>query len=225
MKNDISLLYYTDNTIQESIRQKIADYLLEVTENKYPIVSVSQKPIDLGHNICIGEIGKSKHNLYKQILTGVREVKTKYVALAEDDTLYSPEHFLYRPEDDACSCNTNGWFAQPEKDFYWRVRNHETDAGGFWGAIARTEILLKDMEHYFKLNPIFYGGDGTSHFLSRAVKRSSKDPCVTFIHEVSMGYNQFRKLHRRHGHPLPEDKVETLEQFGNIKDLWKEYWE
>jgi hypothetical protein len=48
--------------------------------------------------------------IYKQVLMGTREAKTKYVAMAEDDMLYSPEHFQYRPPaDDIFSYNINKW--------------------------------------------------------------------------------------------------------------------
>ena len=208
----------------EYTADKIRNYLLEVTENKYPIISVSQQPLDFGKNICIGDIGKSKYNLYKQILMGVREIKTKYVALAEDDTLYSPEHFLYRPEDGVCSYNTNGWFAQPGIDYFWRPNEYKTKSGGHWGCISGTNTLLKDMENYFRLNPLTYGGDGSSGFLSKMVKRESKDPCVIFIHKVSMGYKQWKNHYRRYGYPTDENKCYKLEQFGTVKDLIYNYW-
>ena len=231
--NDLSLLYYTDNTIQESTRQKVADYLLKVTENKYPVVSVSQKPIDFGHNICLGEIGKSKFNLYKQVLIGALEVKTKYVACIDDDTLYSPEHFLYRPADDTFSYETNYWFAQSEKDYYWRV-NDVNKRGGMWGCISNTKLLVENLTQRFKVYPsssptrILWGEPGISdgHYgiSSKYERHWSEKPCAVFVHKVSMGYTQLRRYHRRYGHPLPEDKTESLDQFGNIKNLWNEYW-
>ena len=232
--SDLTLLYYTSNTIEEATRQKISDYLLEVTENKYPIISVSQKPINLGKNICVGDIGANKFNAYKQILIGAREVKTKYVACIDDDTLYSPDHFLYRPkEDDVFSYETNYWFAQPGKDYYWRV-NDINKMGGMWGCISTAKVLRDNLTQRFNVYPtisnkvVVWGEPGIKDeqygMVSNHIKRSSKTPCAVFIHPASMGYNQFRKWHRRYGHPLPEDKIESLEQFGNIKDLFVKYF-
>jgi len=231
--NDLTILLKTANQLNENTAQKIRDYLLEVTENKYPIISVSQKPINFGKNICVGEIGVSKHNSYKQILIGVREVKTKYVACIDDDALYTPEYFLYRPSDDVFSYETNYWFAQPEKDYYWRV--HDINKrGGMWSCISSTKLLLDNMTQRFKVYPttaesrFLWGEPGINDrpygIISKHERRWSEKPCVVFIHKVSMGYNQFRKFYRRYGYPLPEDKTESLEQFGNIKDLFINYF-
>jgi hypothetical protein len=238
--NDLTLLYVTDNVMEETTRKKVADYLLKVTENKYPIVSVSQKPIDLGKNILFEANKKSKFNVYKQIHIGVREVETKYVATIDDDTLYTPEHFLYRPPDDLFAYETNCWFALPYWDYYWREHN-PNKRSGTWGCISNTKLMQDNLDHRFKLypteesmgtlvngRPLIWGEPGindVSYGLPNKFTRfHSEKPCVIFIHGVSMGYNQFRKWHRRYGYPLPEDRTETVEPFGNIKDLYKEYF-
>lgn len=231
--SDLTILLKTANQLNEGTAQKIRDYLLEVTENKYPIISVSQKPIKFGKNICVGEIGVSKHNSYKQILIGVREVETKYVACIDDDVLYAPEHFLHRPPDDTFSYEMNYWFAQPEKDYYWRVYDIEK-RGGTWGLISNTKLLLDNLTQRFKIYPnppshsFVWGEPGINDrpygMISKYERRWSKKPCVVFVHKISMGYNQLRKWHRRYGKPLPENKTESLEQFGNIKDLFANYF-
>jgi hypothetical protein len=237
--SDLTLLYYTANAIQDSAAQKVRDNLLKVTENKYPIISVSQKPINFGKNICVGEIGKSKYNCYKQILTGVREVETRYVACAEDDTLYTKEHFEYRPPDDIFVYESNYWFAQINKDFYWRIGDI-SKRSGMWGCITKTETLLKNLTKRFEIYPtnpwadgakpkILWGEPGYNDQIygmqnKRTVIESEK-PCVIFIHEVAMGFKQLLGHRRRYGNPLPEDVCYELEGFGNIKELWKEYWE
>ena len=97
---EITLLYYSAHSLPEKVE---ANFRNELTG--YPIISVTQKPINLGQNICVGEIGKSHYNCYKQILIGLREVKTEWVACVEDDTLYNLEHFSHRP--DKISYNKN----------------------------------------------------------------------------------------------------------------------
>lgn len=104
--NDLTLIYYTSNTNPEYFAGNVRNHLLQVTEGKIPIISVSQKPIDLGKNICAGEIGRSLYNLYRQVYTGALEAKTKYVALCEDDTLYNMEHFRHRPPERMSSATT-----------------------------------------------------------------------------------------------------------------------
>ena len=121
MTSDLTLLYYTSNRTNETFRDKILDQLQYAC--KAPIVSVSQKPMTLGMNICVGEIGASLQNIYKQVLAGLREVKTEYVALCEDDCLYVPEHFAYRPKD-KIAYNLNRWLLHADRDnvFSYRKR-------------------------------------------------------------------------------------------------------
>lgn len=94
-----TIIYYTDNSLDEKIASLCRDHLIVAAQGK-PIISISQKPIKLGENICIGEIGRSHLSMYSQILAGVEKAQTKYVALVEHDCLYSPEHFNWIPPRD-----------------------------------------------------------------------------------------------------------------------------
>ncbi len=61
------IIYYTDNSLDEEFAKLFRQRLVNAAPG-IPIVSVSQKPIDFGHNICVGEIGRSLHMMWKQIL-------------------------------------------------------------------------------------------------------------------------------------------------------------
>jgi len=99
-KLDLTVIYYTSNHLEET-----NPYFLENTKRQllkaigeHPLISVSHKPMDFGHNIVVGEAdgvvkGRSHRNIYRQILIGCLNATTKYVAMAEDDILYSFEHF------------------------------------------------------------------------------------------------------------------------------------
>lgn len=77
------------------------------------IISVSQVPLDLGENICVGDIGRSWLNIYKQQLVGLKATKTEYVAIAEHDVLYTQEHFDWTPpRNDTFYYNENNWFVE-----------------------------------------------------------------------------------------------------------------
>lgn len=97
--NDLAVIYYTSNWLDEH-----NPYFLENTRKQLiyaigdlPMVIVSQKPTKFGKNcvnVCIGDVGRSHLNIYRQILAGCKAAKTAdYVALAEDDVLYSREHY------------------------------------------------------------------------------------------------------------------------------------
>lgn len=93
-----TILYLTDNTLDEHIASVCRAHLRAAAGDN-PIVSVSQKPLDLGSNICVGEIGRSWLNIYKQQLAGLAAVETDFVAIAEHDCLYTTEHFNWTPPD------------------------------------------------------------------------------------------------------------------------------
>lgn len=238
---DLTLLYYTANIIPNTASEKIRNNLLKVTNNEYSIISVSQKPINFGRNICVGEIGASKYNCYKQILMGVSEVKTKYVACVEDDTLYALEHFTHRPPKGVFLYERNYWFAQEHKDFYWRVGNIKK-RGGMWGCVSESETLLNNLSERYKLFPkdpwkngnksvkyLPWGEPGVKDYRygikSKTMFVLSKSPCVIFVHEKSMGYKQLLGFRRRYGNPEEKDIKYSLRKYGSMKDLWKEYWE
>jgi len=234
--SDLTILYYTANTIPESTGQRIRNNLLKVIGDKFPILSVSQKPIKLSQNICVGEIGRSKYNEYKQILIGAGEIKTKYVACAEDDMLYSLEHFMYRPPGGVFAYETNMWYAAASYYWRWEDRNQPL---GMWGCITETETLLQNLSTRYSLYPtdplitppgkkksyLFWGEPGIHDQLfgmqNRHVLFESKEPTVEFLSKNSMGGRHVMGRYRLH---KPEDITYNLKPFGGINKLWKTYW-
>jgi hypothetical protein len=92
--NETTILYYTSNKEDETFERNI-QAILKKNSNGMPIISISQKPIGFGDNICIGQVGANDHNLYHQILIGCRAAKTPFVIMAEADNLYPPDYFNF----------------------------------------------------------------------------------------------------------------------------------
>lgn len=143
-----TIIYLTENRLEESIALKCREQLKKAAGNN-PIISVSQKPIDLGKNICVGDIGRSWLNLYKQQLVGLKAATTKYIAIAEHDVLYTEEHFNFQPpRDDVFYYNHNCWFLQwggnhPELNgmfSFWKNRNALSQL------ICDRELLIQSIE-------------------------------------------------------------------------------
>jgi len=113
--SDTTIVYYTDNSMDPDLEKKVQGFLVQASEGK-PIITVSQKPMGFGQNICVGDIGRSHHSLFAQALAGAKAATTKYIALAEHDCLYTPEHFNWvPPRDDVFYYNTNHWIVQWNK--------------------------------------------------------------------------------------------------------------
>lgn len=100
MNNDLTVIYYTSNREDEKFEAKIRADLLKKIGN-LPLISVSQKPLkDFGDNICVGNVGVSDWNIYRQLQLGCEKAKTKWVVTAEADCLYPPTgYFDFIPPD------------------------------------------------------------------------------------------------------------------------------
>ena len=97
---DVSIIYYTCNYLEEKNPYFLANTRkqLEKAIADKPLIVVSQKPVQwprMTENVVMGDIGRSHLNIYWQILEGCKKAKTKWVAMAEDDILYSEPHFNF----------------------------------------------------------------------------------------------------------------------------------
>lgn len=108
MPSDLTILFISASEMPEWWMQYQISVLLHAAGDA-PIVSVTRKPLDLGRNI-LDDGKKSYWNIYMQMLRAARIAQTPFVAMAEDDTLYTPEHFRdFRPPADAVSYDRSRW--------------------------------------------------------------------------------------------------------------------
>ena len=144
--NDLTAIFYTSNTMPQEFADNVQAVLVE-SLGDVPVVSVSQKPMDFGTNVCVGDIGISAHNIYRQLLTGAKAAKTKYVVAVEDDVLYHPDHFKVRPEQDdifTYDLNKMGvytWSKKPSYSYKGRACLNQL--------ICSRELLIEVLEERF----------------------------------------------------------------------------
>jgi hypothetical protein len=228
---DLTVLYYTSNYLEEHNPYFVSNtkrQLLTAIGNT-PLISISQQPMDFGKNICIGNIGRSHLNIYKQMLIGAKAATTKYVAMAEDDLLYPRDHFDYRPTPGVFAYNMCKWSI-----FTWirpamfgfknrRVIN---------SLICERDLLIESLEERFtkypdpEKTPIHYWGDlgRYEHSLGVTVRKTeefySKTPIIYFSHENSYGYLALG--HRKKLEPL---RAYDIPEWGKADDILKLYYE
>lgn len=121
--SDLTLLYYSAGVIDERFARNVRRYLFLRSMNQgFPIISVTQQPLDFGENVCVGEIGVSPYNVYRQILAGAEQAKTRLIACCEDDTIYSAKHFELEIDEDAFNYSMKRWLLDSRGEFWWRNR-------------------------------------------------------------------------------------------------------
>jgi len=100
-RRDVTVIYYTSNREKPEFEANIRKALWATAKRlRIPLISVSQQPLDFGHNICVGDVGSSSQNAYRQIQVGAMAAKTRFVCTAEADCLYPRDYFLFQPERD-----------------------------------------------------------------------------------------------------------------------------
>ncbi len=196
---DLTIIYYTANCINESFAVKVRRQLLTAIGN-LPLISVSKQPLDFGTNICEGNSERGVINIYKAVLTGAKAAKTKYIALAEDDVLYSPEHFYnYLPPEDSfaynlCKWNIYTWSKPP----FFSLKFRKTLSC----LIAPRKLLITELEERFAKYPDvnniplkWMGEPGRREYEKNLgiTPRKAEDffsyvPIIVFSHPEALGY-------------------------------------
>lgn len=234
--NDLTIIYYTANMNKPKFMANTQRILLEAVGDT-PIVSVSFKPTVLGNNctnIVVGDVPRNNWQLYNQVLLGCREAKTDYVAMAEDDMLYSPEHFNYRPSDmKTLAYDVNKWsiFSWVTPPFFsFRVRRLMNSL------IAPRKALLANLEERFEKYPTrdsisdfhytYWGEPGRfeGHLHLKAIKTEqymAEQPNIMFSTSEALGYLGLghRKAHNK------DNRSKRIDPWGTAEEVLSLYTE
>lgn len=136
-----TIIYYTANTEDPEFEAKIFKNILRQKGN-LPVISVSQKPIDFGKNICVGEVGHSYFNEYRQMLIGAKAAKTSYVVLTESDFLYPECYFSFKPKVANIYRYNNIWILYKDP----RIYSYRRKAYSIGAQICNREYLINILE-------------------------------------------------------------------------------
>ncbi len=175
-----TIIYYTSNHEDPIFEQKIIADLLS-KKGDLPLISVSQKPMDLGQNICVGEVGQSYVNEWRQILLGAKIATTDYLIMAESDVLYAPEYFQFEPQGEDLYRYDNVWVM-------WSARKHRNFHRKYYSEgvqIVKREYFINLLEDFLKDYPDWCNENYKNRNHHAPYHRSSyvffhgKTPCVS----------------------------------------------
>lgn len=143
---DLTVIYLTLNHLPSRWESFHLEQLLRATAGR-PMVVISREQMELDRRdtkYLIQEGPFCAWNVYRQLLRGARLADTKYVAVAEDDTLYPARHFNdFRPPDDAVAYDMSRWsvFSWAQKPFFSAIRKH-----GNFTMIGPTKLVIDALQ-------------------------------------------------------------------------------
>lgn len=139
--SDLSIIFISACVIPKAFAVKVMTQLQIATEDE-PLILMLQDQ----------SIPRSQAQIYRQVLDGARGAKTKYVAIAEDDVLYSPTHFKFRPKEGHWGYNMNSWnlYTWGEPMFSYKAPGGRKNLNGL---ICERQMLIDHLEERFKLWP------------------------------------------------------------------------
>lgn len=152
MAGDLTVIYLTINTMPYRWEQFHLGHLLVAVEDR-PMVVISKDPMEIvdpygqsrpSTRYLIQSGPPSAWNVYRQLLRGAAVATTKYVAVAEDDTLYTSQHFTdFRPPEDAVSYDLSRWsvFSWQKKPMFSAIRRH-----GNFTMIGPRQLVIDALE-------------------------------------------------------------------------------
>jgi hypothetical protein len=221
--SDLTIIFLTENTLPKRFMKFQRKHLLRAAGDN-EMVTMSRKPmVGFGKNI-LQDRPRGLHNIYRQLWRGAKAAKTEFVAVAEDDTLYPPDHFQMERlrHKNAFSYNQHNWklFNWGPPVFHWRMnyvnycfiadRQLLVDTLG-----VRMDSTLPEEHRAMSSEP---GKRWASKALGiphpTTLKVWGKRAVVTFNHD--MGFDIHAQEHRK---PMGPIRATEIPYWGRAEDL------
>ncbi len=221
----LTIIYISACVAPESFRKEVQETLLKAAQGQ-PIISVTHKPVDIGANIVV-DLPRSQASIYRQVLLGAKQADTPYVAVAEDDVLYSPEHFKFRPKYGHWGYNMNSWniYTWGEPMFSYKAPGGRRNLNGL---ISDRLMLIDHLERRFELFPDevdinIFGEPGKYDNQLGTTPYPSQDfyinpPNIVFSHQTNL---QFQGLGTRKA--LGQIRATEIPYWGSAKTIVSKY--
>lgn len=212
--NDITIIYLTLNKLPEEWMKFQQETLLKAIGDT-KIISVSRNPIDLGTNILQTE-EPSANNVYAQMLRVCKMTDTKYIGIAEDDTLYVREHFEYRPKEDVFAYNLCHWsiFTWGKPTYSWRNRRVN------YSLIAQRYSIIEALEERFEKYP-----DGTPAKHTGEIGRNMLERNLGLTQRQAIDfYTAHPIININHEFGLDDTATRHTKRLGNLRAYDIPHW-
>lgn len=220
----ITAIYYSSNAENPVFEKRIGEALVEAAGNT-PIISVSQKPMDLGNNICVGDVGVSSQNAYMQLLIGCEVATTKWVCTTCADMAYPPEYFQFRPPRE-----DTFYYAKPLWVFFAQHRKRKLFAhkphGSEIAMVCNRRLLIERIRTI--LEPI--GGSwgphnsGDKHLWPHLMDKTSVLRTHFALDKPCVMVKTDNQMHRRTPH-RPSSRTNEIPYWGTVEEFQKRFFQ
>jgi len=220
---DLTIIYLTYNEHPKKWTDFHFEKLMEA-KGVYPLIAVTHEKLGLEREIYQTEY--SHLNMYKKLLEASRMANTPYIAVAENDILYHPEHFtFYRPPMDTVAYDMSKWSLFVWNPIY-NLRRRKSNAT----MIAPREYLIEALKERYEDNecPPDRIGEVGRHIhekalgitLRNSVEVWCPNPSVILSNPNSIGYKQAHHPTRK---KLGEMQAIDIPYWGKAEDIIKQY--
>lgn len=168
------IVYYTDSQLEERLAKAVRKQIGRAA-GPIPIISVSQKPLKFGQNVCVGEKPLEYRSMYEQLLVGLEAAPPESIVyLCEHDVFYHPSHFAKLPASrDHAYFNTNRFYWQVGTDIFFPGRGKRAMSQG----VAFREVWLRHVRERLQA-----WKDGPTHMKIRYYNFDTARPNVDVRH-------------------------------------------
>lgn len=226
---DLTCLFLTLNKVpwQDFHTKKVIEAI-----GDYPLITFSRVPMNLPGQQFRQNEEQSHDKIYKLMLEGARIAKTPYVAMVEDDMLYSKDHFELRPPLNTFGYNWNRWslftWGEPTFSFKRRYCNG-------CSILPRLELISALEERFKKWPTIPHYLNGELGFekvernlgvtLRKSIEMYSKTPVVQ-IHHIygTPGIGRPKALINHKKDTLDLEARKTRKRMGMMRAYEIPYW-
>lgn len=219
---ETTVIFYSSNKEHPDFEQRIIDNLKKSCGN-LPIISVTQKPTDLGKNIVVGDVGVSGYNMFRQVLIACKEANTKFVISAEADCVYPPDYFTFIPlREDICYRNSNLYVMGQYRDYFYKKPGGATHA-----QIVGRKFYIETLEKLFGDSPMW----STEEFNFPKERSQGKQDDVFWrdkieYYESDNPVVQIKTNHSmRHYTASERIPIKEIPYWGNGKDFREKFYE
>lgn len=219
-RDDLTIIYYSSNREKPEFERRIQETLLESSRD-IPVVSVTQKPMDFGTNICVGDVGVSGQNIFRQMYIAAMAATTRFVCPTEADYLYPPELYDFvPPRDDVFYTGAPLWVLFAQRGYKKMYCKKPRGSEAFM--IANRELLVhrlsQMLEGVDQWGPLDVDGVNLPWLMHR--KFTTREQIVFDIPAVT--FKTDGNIHKKTPHD-PASRTQTLTHWGDAHQLLRRY--